>query len=175
MFRVLIDSSLSQREKMTPWPCQLVDNCLGWKAMWVMEGVHIKEMLSFFPHFLWWSQEWKVCVKDAATAQEDTGCAPQPPLRQNGKEFKNLFLCLAFQEASSCELALAGESLCHLYFQLAGHMCLWSLCHSLGVCGHTLYTFIMILYLINTCVSLITVTQKMGDVRPTVILLLQSA
>lgn len=46
MFSFLIDSSLSQREKMTLWPCHLVDNCLGWEAMWVTEGVCTEEMLS---------------------------------------------------------------------------------------------------------------------------------
>lgn len=67
MFSFLMDSSLSQREKMTLWPCHLADNCLGWEAMWVTEGVCTEEMLSFSPHFLWGSQEWKVCVNAVAT------------------------------------------------------------------------------------------------------------
>lgn len=62
-----MDSSLSQREKMTLWPCHLADNCLGWEAMWVTEGMCTEEMLSFSPHFLWGSQEWKVCVNAVAT------------------------------------------------------------------------------------------------------------
>lgn len=69
----------------------------------------------------------------------------------SGRTRKSLrtFLCLAFQEASSCEPTLVWESLCYLCLQLAGHICLCTVCHSLGVHVHILCSFIMRLYLIT--------------------------
>lgn len=129
--------------------------------MWVMEGVCTEEMLSFSPTSSGEAKNGKYVwmLSSPAQAQEDTGIAPQPPLRQNEKGF-GVFLCLAFQGAGSCQLALVYESLCHLYLQLAGLVCLWCLRHFLQVHAHTLHTLRMVLYLINIGVSLVTPAQK---------------
>lgn len=85
----------------------------------------------------------------------------------SGRTRKSLrtFLCLAFQEASSCEPTLVWESLCYLCLQLAGHICLCAVCHSLGVHVHTLYSFIMRLYLI-TQVYHLSLCPKNGRCKP---------
>lgn len=137
------------REKR--WPPDLVN---WWIIAWAgrpcgsWRGCTLRKCYRFFPHFLWWSQEWKVCVKDAATAREDTGVLCRLPSGRTRKSLRT-FLCLAFQEASSCEPTLVWESLCYLCLQLAGHICLCTVCHSLGVHVHILCSFIMRLYLIT--------------------------
>lgn len=60
------------------------------------------------------------------------------PSGRTGKSLR-IFWCLAFQEASSSELALACESLCHLYFS-------WLSIYACGLCV-TPYKFMCILYI----------------------------
>lgn len=58
------------------------------------EGVCTEEMLSFSPISSGEAKNGKYVwtLLPPAQAQEDTGIASQPPLRQNEREFRNLYM-----------------------------------------------------------------------------------
>lgn len=168
MFGFLIDSSLSQREKMTLWPCHLVDNCLGWEAMWVTEGVCTEEMLSFSPALPLGKPRMESmceCCRHPPKPKRTLALLHSLPSDKMRKSLESFYACL-FREPVPASWHWCVNPFAIFTFSWLG----------LYACGVyvTSYEFMHTLYIQHRCISHHPGPET-EDARPIRILFLQSS